>query len=50
MRDTLQLIRKDDNDALFRAAGVDAGKIELSKIAWSVLVVQQNDVQEYYLE
>ena len=33
MRHTLQLIRKDDNDALFRAAGVDAGKVVLSKIA-----------------
>ena len=36
MRDTLQSIRKNDNDALFRAAGVDAGKVVLSKIAWSV--------------
>ena len=27
MRDTLQLIRKDDNDALFRTAGLEAGKV-----------------------
>ena len=33
MRDTLQLIRKDDNDALFRTAAADAGKVVLSKLA-----------------
>ena len=32
MRDTLQLIRKDDNDALFRTAAADVGKVVLSKI------------------
>ena len=31
-RDTLQLIRKDDNDALFRTAAAGAGKV-LSKLA-----------------
>ena len=36
MRDTLQLIRKDDNDALFRTAAASAGKVALSKHAWSV--------------
>ena len=29
MRDTLQLIRKDDDDALFRAAVAGAGKVVL---------------------
>ena len=33
MRDRLQLIRKDDNDALFRTAAAGAGKLGLSKIA-----------------
>ena len=33
IRDTLQLIRKDDNDALFRTAGAGAGKVVLSKLA-----------------
>ena len=28
-RDTLQLIRKDDNDALFRTAAAGAGKVVL---------------------
>ena len=34
MRDTLQLIRKDDNDALFRTAGAGAGKVVLCKLGW----------------
>ena len=37
MRDILQLIRKDDNDALFRIAAAGAGKVVLSKLAWVVL-------------
>ena len=46
MRDTLQLIRKDDNDALFRTATAGAGKVVLSKLAWSVPIVQPNDVRK----
>ena len=49
MRDTLQLILKDDNDTLFHAAGVDAGKVVLSKIALSVPIVQPNDVRKVNL-
>ena len=41
--DTLQLIRKDDNDALFRTATAGAGKVVLSKLAWVVPIVQPND-------
>ena len=44
MRDTLQLIRKDDNNVLFRTAAAGAGKVVLSKLAWSVSIVQPNDV------
>ena len=33
MRDTLQLIRKDDDDAPFRTAAADVGKVKLSKIS-----------------
>ena len=46
MRDTLQLIRTDDNDALFRNAAAGAGKVVLSKLAWSVPIVQPNDVRK----
>ena len=47
MRDTLQLIRKYDNDALFRTAAAGAGKVMLSKLAWSVPIAQRNDVNLY---
>ena len=46
IRDTLQLIRKEDNDVLFRTAAAGAGKVVLSKFAWSVPIVQQNDVRK----
>ena len=39
------MIRKDDNDALFRTNAADAGKVVLSKIAWSVPIVEPNDVK-----
>ena len=44
MRDTLQLIRKGDNDAFIRTAGAGAGKVVLSKLAWVVSITQPNDV------
>ena len=47
MRDTLKLIRKDDNDALFRTKAAGAGKVVLSKIAWTLPIFQQNDVTLY---
>ena len=49
MRDTLQLIRKDDNDALLRTAVAGAGKILLSKFEWSVSIVRSNDVRKLNL-
>ena len=44
MRDTLQLIRKDDNAALSHTAGAGAGKAVLSKP-----IVQPNDVRKVNL-
>ena len=49
MRDMLQLIRKDDDDALFRTAAAGVSKEKLSKIAWSVPIVQPNDVRNVNL-
>ena len=49
MRDTLQLIRKGDDDSLFRTAAAGVGKVVLSKLAWSVPVVQPNDVRRVNL-
>ena len=46
-RDKLQLIRKDDNDTLFRTAAAGAGKVVLSKFAWLVPIVQPNEVNIY---
>ena len=34
MKQTLTLTRDNDNNAIFRANGVDAGKIRLDKISW----------------
>ena len=44
MRDMLQLVRKDDNDVLFHSQAAGAGKLVLSKIAWSVPIVQPTNV------
>ena len=44
MRDTLQLIRKDDNDAMFRTNCAGAEKVVLSKLAWVVPIVQPKGV------
>ena len=49
MRDTLQLIRKGDDDSLFRIAAAGVGKVVLSKLAWSVPIVQPNDVRRVNL-
>ena len=49
MRDTLQFIRKDDNDALFGTAAAGAGKLVLTKLAWSVSIVLPNDVRKVNL-
>ena len=39
-------MRKYDNDALSRTAAVDAGKVVLSNLAWSVPIGQPNDVRK----
>ena len=49
MRNTLQLIHKDDIDALFHTAAAGAGKVVLSNLAWSVPIVQPNDVRKVNL-
>jgi len=38
----LTLVRKGDNDAIFRAAAVDAGKVVLSKLSWYMPHVTPN--------
>ena len=45
----LTLTRNDDNDAIFRANAVDAGKITLSKISWFMPHVTPADKPKYDL-
>ena len=49
MRHTLTLVRKGDDDAIFRAAGVDAGRVKLTKLAWVMPRVHPNDVKKFSL-
>ena len=47
---TLILTRNDDNDAIFRDDGVDAGKIVLSKVSWFMpdVIPADKDKMELY--
>ena len=49
MRHTLKLVRKSNDDAIFRAAGTDAGQIKLSKIAWLMPRVHPSDMKKFSL-
>jgi len=42
----LTLVRKGDNDAIFRAAVADAGKVVLSKLSWYMPHVLPNDQEK----
>ena len=46
---TLTLVRKTDDDAIFRANGVAAGKINLSKISWFMPHVIPSDLERMQL-
>ena len=50
LKHNLTLTRNDDNDAIFRAGGVDAGKITLSKISWFMphVTPADKDTMELY--
>ena len=43
LRHTLLLMRTSDDDAIFKAAAADAGKVKLSKISWMMPRVQPNE-------
>ena len=49
LKHTLTLTRNDDEDAIFRAGGVDAGKITLSKISWFMPEVTPADMDKMEL-
>ena len=48
MRQKLTLVRKNDNDAIYRIKG-DAGKVRLSKVAWLMPRVHASDAKKYDL-
>ena len=49
MRHKLTLVRKADDDALFKAQNQDAGKVKLSKIAWLMPRVHASDKEKFNL-
>ena len=49
MRQKLTLVRKDNNDALFRTRATAAGKVRLSKVAWIMPRVHPSDVKKFDL-
>lgn len=49
LKQTLTLVRKTDNDAIFRDGGVDAGKITLNKVAWFIPHVLPADAEKFQL-
>ncbi len=46
LKHELTLNRKDDNDAIFRAAGVDPGRINLNKCSLYIPIVMPNDLEK----
>ncbi len=46
LKHELTLNRKDDNDAIFRAAGVDPGRINLNKCSLYMPIVMPNDLEK----
>ena len=49
MRHKLTLVRKSDDDAIQRTAAADAGKIELTKVAWVMPRVHPSDAKKFAL-
>ncbi len=46
---TLTLVRKSDNDAIFRADAADAGKVVISKVSWFMPHVIPGDAEKLQL-
>ena len=49
VRHSLQLIRKNDDDAIFRLNAAGAGKVKLTKITWLMPRVHASDDKKYSL-
>ena len=49
MKQTLTLVRKSDNNAIYRAAAADAGKVTLDKVSWFMPHVLPADAEKLQL-
>src|SRR5688572_2779819 len=49
LKHTLTLVRKSDDDAIFRLAAADAGKIDVGKISWFMPHVTPSDMERAQL-
>ena len=49
MKQTLTLVRKWDNNAIYRAAAADAGKVTLDKVSWFMPHVLNADAEKLQL-
>ena len=49
MRHKLTLVRKSNDDDIFKIAAADKGKVELTKVAWIMPCVHPNDVKRFSL-
>ncbi len=49
LKQTLTLVRKVNNDAIFRDGGEDAGKITLEKVSWFIPHVLPADAEKFQL-
>ena len=47
LKHTLTLVRKSDDDAIFRANAVDAGKVTIDKISWFMPHVLPADADKF---
>ena len=45
----LTLVRKRNDDAIFKVTAVDKGKVELTKVAWVMPRVHPNDIKKFSL-
>src|ERR1043165_4570364 len=49
LKHTLTKVRKSDDDAIFRLAAVDAGKVDIAKISWFMPHVTPSDMERMQL-
>ena len=48
-KDNLTLVRKTDDDAIFRGAAADAGNVSLDKMSWFMPHVIPTDAEKFFI-